>query len=99
VLWFLVELGLPELTTEQVETLCEIAERAAHKYINTKVNSKLIDQIDITVEAQGTKPIDLSVEINLTLNDDAKNVDVDALVKEAVAQAHLASEQFLRKLV
>jgi hypothetical protein len=95
----LVELGLPELTTEQVETLCETAESVTRKYIHSKVDSKLIDQIDITVEAQGTKPVDLSVEINLTLNKDAKDIDVNTLVKEAVTQAHLASEQFLRKLV
>jgi hypothetical protein len=95
----LVELGLPELTTEQIETLCETAENAARKHIQAKFSSKLIDHLDITVEAQGTKPIDLSVEIDLTLNDDAKGVDADAIVKDAIAQAHLASETFLRKLV
>ena len=96
---FLVELGLPELTTEQIETLCATAENAARKYVQNKIASKLIDRLDITVEAQGTKPIDLSVEIDLALNDQAKGIDADALVKEAVAQAHIASEQFLRKLV
>jgi len=90
---------LSELTAEQVEALCETAETAARKYIQSKLNSKLIDGLDIVVEAQGTKPVDLSVEINLTLNEAAKSVDADALVKEAVAQAHLASENFLRKLV
>jgi hypothetical protein len=81
----------------QIETLCETAEDVARKYIQSKVNSKLIDCLDITVEAQGTKPVDLSVEIALTLNKDAKNVDATALVQEAVDQAHLASENFLRK--
>jgi hypothetical protein len=95
----LVELGLPELTTIQIETLCEIAENAAREHIQTKVSSKLIDRLDIVVEAQGTKPIDLSVEINLDLNKDAKNVDATVLVQEAVAQAHLASENFLRALL
>ena len=95
----MVELGLPELTTEQVEALCAITENAARKYIQAKVSSKLIDRIDIIVEAQGTKPVDLSVEIDFAMNEAAKGVDVDSLVKEAVAQAHLASENFLRKLV
>jgi hypothetical protein len=99
VVYFLVELGLPELTTEQVETLCETAEDAARKYIQTKISSKLVGQLDITVEAQGTKLIDLNVEIDLVLNENAKSVDVNVLVKEAVAQAHLASETFLRKLL
>ncbi len=92
----MVELGLPELTTLQIETLCETAEDAARKHVQSKISSKLIDRLDITVEAQGTKPIDLSIEIDLTLTKDAKNVDVNALVQEAVAQAHLASENFLR---
>ncbi|XHH07742.1 MAG: DUF3194 domain-containing protein [Candidatus Bathyarchaeia archaeon] len=95
----MVELGLPELTTEQVELLCATAEDAARKYIQTKIGSKMVDRLDIAVEAQGTKPVDLSVEIDLVLNKAAKDVDADALVKEAVAQAHLASENFLRKLV
>ncbi len=95
----MVELGLPELTTEQIESVCETAENAARKYIQAKIGSKNVDRLDITVEAQGTKPVDLSIEIDLILNQDAKDVDADALVKEAVAQAHLASENFLRTLV
>ncbi len=95
----MVELGLPELTTEQIETLCATAENAARKHIQTKISSKMVDRLDITVEAEGTKPVNLSVEINLVLNDQAKDVDADALVKEAVAQAHLASENFLRTLL
>ena len=50
------------------------------------------------MEAEGTKPVDLTVEINLVLTQAAKDVDADTLVKEAVAEAHLASENFLRKL-
>lgn len=94
----MVELGLPELTTEQTETLCTTAENAAKKHILSKVTPKMIDQLDISVEAEGTKPVNLTVEINLVLNSTAKNVDADTLVKEAAAKAHLASENFLRKL-
>ncbi len=94
----MVELGLPELTTEQIQTLCETAENAARKCILSKISSKLVDRLDISVEAEGTKPVDLTVEINLVLTQAAKDVDADKLVKEAVAEAHLASENFLRKL-
>jgi GGDEF domain-containing protein len=94
----LVELGLPELTTEQIEVLCSTAENAAHKYIHSKVSSKMVEKIDISVEAEGTKPVNLTVEIELVLSADAKDVDADKLVKEAVAEAHKASEDFLRKI-
>lgn len=94
----MVELGLPELTTEQIEILCSTAENAARKYITSKISPKQIDQLDISVEAEGTKPVDLTVEINLVLAVDTKGIDAEALVKEAVAEAHKASENFLRKL-
>lgn len=94
----MVELGLPELTTEQIEALCSTAENAARKYILSKVTSKMVEKIDICVEAEGTKPVDLTVEINLLLTANAKDVDADKLVKEAVAEAHKASENFLRKI-
>ena len=94
----MVELGLPELTTEQIELLCSTAENAARKYIHSKISSKMVERIDISVEAEGTKPVDLTVEIDLVLTVDVKGVDADKLVKEAAAEAHKASEDFLRKI-
>jgi hypothetical protein len=35
-----VELGIPELTTEQIEALCANAEDAARKYVLSKVSHK-----------------------------------------------------------
>ena len=95
----MVELGLSELTTAQIEALCETAENGARKHIYDRINAKLVDDLAIIVEAKGTKPVDLSVEINIILTADAKNIDANAIVNEAVAQAHLASENFLRQLV
>ena len=94
----MVELGFSELTTEQIELLCQTAEDAARKYVLSKISSKDIDQLDISVEAEGTKPVDVTVEINLQLLPQAKGIDAETLVKEAVNQAHKATENFLRKL-
>jgi predicted S18 family serine protease len=93
-----VELGFPELTTEQIETLCSTAENAARKYILSKVSNKDIDRLDISVEADGSKPVKVTVEIDLILASQTKNVDAEALVKEAVNEAHEATENFLRKI-
>ena len=87
----LVELGLPELTTEQIETLCSTAENAARKYILSQVSSKMIEKLDISVEAEGTKPVDLTVEINLLLTSNAKEVDANKVVTEAVTKAQQIS--------
>jgi hypothetical protein len=94
----LVELGIPELSTEQIETLCSTAENAARKHVLSKVSSKMVDRLDISVEAEGSKPVKVTVEINLTLTSEAKGVDAQALVKEATNEAHKASEKYLRKL-
>ena len=94
----MVELGFPELTTEQIENLCSTAENAARKYILSKVSNKDIDRLDISVEADGSKPVNVTVEIDLILGSQTKNVNADALVKEAVNEAHKATENFLRKI-
>jgi hypothetical protein len=94
----MVELGIPELTTEQIENLCSTAENAARKYILSKVPNKQIDRLDISVEADGAKPVNVTVEINLVLSPEAKGVDAEALVKQAVDEAHKATENFLRKI-
>ncbi|HUK84627.1 MAG TPA: DUF3194 domain-containing protein [Candidatus Acidoferrum sp.] len=94
----MVELGIPELTTEQIETLCSTAENAARKYVLSKVSSKMVDRLDISVEAAGSKPCSVTVEVNLTLNSEAKGIDAQALVKEATSEAHKSIENYLRKL-
>jgi hypothetical protein len=94
----MVDLGFPALTTEQTELLCQTAEAAAQKYIQTKVAAKNIDRLDISVEADGAKPVNVTVEINLQLTKAAASINVEALVKEAVEAAHGATENFLRNL-
>ena len=64
----MVELGFPELTTEQIETLCQTAENAARKAVLSKVSSKMVDRLDISVEAEGSKPVNVTVEVELILN-------------------------------
>lgn len=92
------KLEIPELTTEQIETLCITAENAARKHILAKVSSKMVERLDISVEAEGAKPLNLTVEVDLALSPQAKNVDADALAGEAVKEAVKASENYLRKI-
>ena len=94
----MVELGIPELTTEQIETLCSTAENAARKHVLSKVHSKMVDKLNICVEVTGSKPVNVTVEIDLDLAPAAKNVDAQTLVKEAINEAHKASENYLRKI-
>ena len=92
------KLGIPDLTTEQIEMLCTTAENAARKHILSKVPSKMVEKLNISVEADGTKPVNVTVEIDLHLSPKMKNFDADTLVKEAVKEALKATENYLRKL-
>lgn len=58
----------------------------------------MVDLLDISVEAEGAKPLKVSVEIDLQLTPEAKDVDAQALVNEATGAAHQAVETYLRKL-
>jgi GGDEF domain-containing protein len=92
------ELGLRELTAEQIETLCLTAENAARKHILAKVSSKTVEKLNVSIEADGAKPVNLTVEIDIALSPQTKDLNLDKLVDEAVKEALTASENYLRKL-
>lgn len=92
------ELGIPELTTEQIEMLCSTAENAARQHILSKVSLRMVEKMDISVEAEGAKPVSLTVEIDLALSPQASDSDPETLSAEAVGEALKASEKYLRKL-
>jgi len=92
------ELGIPELTTEQIEAVCSNAENAARKYILSKVPLKKVEKLNISVEAEGTKPLNLTVDVDFALAQQEKDVDLKKLVDEAVKEALKASENYLRNL-
>jgi len=90
--------GIPKLTDDQIEEICEIAEEAARKYILSKVPLKKISDFDITVETEGLKPLNISVEINLELSPLMRGYDVNKLVEEAVKKAFEAVDNHLKGL-
>jgi hypothetical protein len=92
------ELGLPELTAEQIEALCLTAENAARKHVLSKVSSKTVEKLNVSIEADGAKPVNLTVEIDIALSPQTKDLNLDKLVDEAVKEALTASENYLRKL-
>jgi hypothetical protein len=92
------ELGIPELTTKQTELLCKTAENAAKKYILSKVSLKLIEKLNIIVEAVGEKPITIIVEVDLELSTTKKSLNTEKITKVAVQAALNSSESYLRKL-
>ena len=92
------ELDLPELTSERIEELCSIAEEAARGYALSKVPSKRIETLNISVEAEGTKTVTLTVEIDIALSPLMKDFDVQKLVDEAVKEAFKSAKKYLEEL-
>jgi hypothetical protein len=83
----LPETGIARLTLEQVKELCERAEQVARKYVMSKIPKSKITNLDVVVDAEGTKSVTVNVEVN-----------VDALVDEATKHAFDAIEGYLGEL-
>jgi len=83
-------------TTVQIEEICNAAEEAARNSLLGHVPVKRLEDLNIMVEALGSKPLNLSVEVsaNLTAGDD----DMKDLVKLATDAAFKAAEEKVREL-
>lgn len=92
------ELGIPELTSEQIEELCSITEKTAREYVLSKVSPKRIEALNVTVETEGTKPVTLTIDVDVSLSPLMKKFDVQKLVNEAVKEAFASAEEYLREL-
>lgn len=92
------ELGLSELSFNQVVTVCEIAEVAARSYILSKVPKRGISDLDIAIDISVSELLTVNVDVNLTLSPLAQKVDVDQLVGEAVNTAIKVAESKLREM-
>jgi len=94
----LEEIGIPELTSEQMEELCEIAEKATREQILTKVSLRRITDLNVTVDIEGSKPVTVNVDVEITLSPLMKGYNVQRLVNEAKDHAFAAVEKYLREL-
>ncbi len=81
-----------------MEELCSVAEEAARKYVLLKLPSKRIKMLNVSAEAEGTKPLTLTVDVDITLTKLMKDYNAQNLVSEAVEEAFRAAEEYLREL-
>jgi hypothetical protein len=94
----LVDLGIPELTDEQIEAISQAADDAARKHIFSKIKQKRVEKLDVIVEAEGAKPVCFTVQVDLVVIPEARDVNEKALAEEGVKAAFDAIESRLRKL-
>jgi hypothetical protein len=81
---------------EEIEQICTAAEEAARRHLLSKVSLKRISDLDVMVEAEGDKPLVLSVDVGLELS--SGNQDLRALVNEATEAAFTAAEAKAKEL-
>ncbi len=94
----LEEIGIPTLTPEQVEELCEIAEEAARKYVLSQIPIHRVSDLNLTIDIQGLKPLTANVDLEITLSPLMKDYPVEKLAEEAEEKVFTALENRLRKL-
>lgn len=89
--------AIPELSIEQLEELCERAERAAREHVLSKIPKKRVYTLDVTIDAEGTKPLKVNIDVAIVLSPLMKDFDVEALTKEATERAFAQIEEYLRE--
>jgi DNA-binding protein YbaB len=83
-------------TEDEVEQICATAEEAARRHLLAKVSIKRVSDLDVTVEAIGDKPLQLTIDIALELSSGDSNLQ--DLVKEATTAAFSAAETKVKEL-
>jgi hypothetical protein len=93
-----VDLGIPDLTSEQIERLCLIAEEAARKHVLSKISKTSIEKLDVCTEVEGTKPVRLEINVDVDLSPTLGDFNVQKLANEAVNAGFKSAEKYLREL-
>jgi len=93
-----LDLGIPDLTSEQIERLCLIAEEAARKPVLGKVSKKSVERLDVCSEVEGTKALRLEISVDVDLSPTLGDFNAQKLVNEAVKAGFKSAEKYLREL-
>ncbi len=78
-----VNIGLPDLTMEQVEELAEACEEEISGFIMKRVPPKSIEQLYVNCALDLTERLDLDIEVDLVQKYDT-GLDLSAILEEAV---------------
>jgi len=95
---FLGELRVSSLSYDQIGEICEMAEEAARRTILSRVPSRGISDLSISVASDGTETLAVEVEVEISLSPLFRNVDAKKLTEESVEAAFGAIEKHLREI-
>ena len=83
-------------TDDEIESICSAAEEAARKFILSKISLKRLEDLDLSIEAVGDKP--LSVTIEVAVETDLDDAELDTIIDKATDAAFAAAEARVREL-
>ncbi len=83
-------------TSDEVEQICEAAQDAARRHLLSKVSLKHISDLDVTVEAEGDKPLIMHIDVAIELS--SGDQDLNPLVDEATDIAFSAADAKAKEL-
>lgn len=92
------ELGIPELNSDQIEELCSLAEDSARGYVLSKIPPKTIETLNICAEVSGTRPVTLTIDVEIVVPPPTRDREVRKIADEAVKAAFRAAESYLGEL-
>jgi hypothetical protein len=83
-------------TDEEIESICAAAEEAARKFILSKISLKKLEDLDLSIEAVGDKP--LSVTVEAAVETDLGDPELNTIINKATDAAFAAAEAKVREL-
>ncbi len=92
------EFDLPELTDEQIQEVCLLAEETVHNHIFSRISAKKVETLNASAEVDGAKPMKLTVDVDIVLSPSMRDFNVKKLADEAVAEAFKSVEKWLSEI-
>ena len=83
-------------TDEEVELICAAAEETARKFILSKISLRKVEDLNLSVEALGDKPLSLTVEVGVEI--DSEDPELRTIIDSAADAALAAAEAKVREL-
>jgi hypothetical protein len=83
-------------TDEEIEMICGAAEEAARQFILSKISLKKLEDLDLSVEGVGDKPLSVTVEI--AIETEPEDPELSTIIEHATDAAFVAAEAKVREL-
>ncbi len=92
-----IDIGLPALAEDTIESLAEECEQEATRLIMERLPSKSISHLSVTCILSMNEQLDFEIDFDIALNYDV-GVSLDELLRESAEHASTRLEQRLKEL-